>query len=90
MLHLSLLGILTLLRSQHQKGLLASVPAPAFIFLSADALGSSEDIKSWKEHAHATNTEVLANAIPSLKSGLEKQYQIQQNLLDDKHQSQAE
>ncbi|EKM52284.1 uncharacterized protein PHACADRAFT_260581 [Phanerochaete carnosa HHB-10118-sp] len=75
---------------QHQLGLFASVPAPAFVFLSADALGSPDDVQSWKEHAHAQNTEVLANAIPSLKSGLEKQYKIQQRLLSDKRQSQAE
>ncbi|KAI8980779.1 GMC oxidoreductase [Trametes punicea] len=75
---------------QSKKGLFASVPAPAFVFLSADALGSLEDVRSWKEHAHAKSTEVLANAVPSLKSGLEKQYKIQQQLFDDKNQSQAE
>ncbi|CDO78110.1 GMC oxidoreductase [Trametes cinnabarina] len=75
---------------QHKQGLFASVPAPAFVFLSADALGSPEDIRSWKEHAQAKNTEFLASASPSLKSGLEKQYKVQQQLFDDKYQSQAE
>ncbi|OSD00955.1 GMC oxidoreductase [Trametes coccinea BRFM310] len=75
---------------EHRKGLFASVPAPAFVFLPADALGSPEDIRSWKEHAQAKSTEVLADVIPSLKSGLEKQYKVQQQLFDDKVQSQAE
>lgn len=75
---------------QHKMGMFATVPAPAFVFLSADALGSEDDIKSWKDQAHAQNTEVLANTLPSLKSGLEKQYAIQRKLLNDKHQSQAE
>ncbi|KAF7798260.1 hypothetical protein EIP86_009477 [Pleurotus ostreatoroseus] len=75
---------------QHQKGLLATVPASAFVFLSADALGSEEDIKSWKEHAHAQCTDSFANVVPSLRSGLEKQYEIQQSFLDDKKHSQAE
>lgn len=66
------------------------MPAVAYIFLTADKLGNAENVKSWKDHAHARSTEVLANTIPSLKSGLEKQYAIQQRLLDDKHEAHAE
>jgi hypothetical protein len=71
-------------------GLFAAIPANPFIFLSADALGSKEDVKSWKECAHIQNTDTVAKDIPSLRSGLEKQYLVQQRLFDDKNQSQAE
>lgn len=76
--------------SKNRKGLFASVPAPAFVFLSAHALGSEDEISSWKSRAHVRYTDVLANTVPSLKSGLEKQYKIQQSLFSDKNQSQAE
>lgn len=71
-------------------GLFATVPAPAFVFLSADALGSEEDIASWQAQALVQNTEALANSVPSLKAGLEKQYKVQQKFFADKKQSQAE
>lgn len=75
---------------KQRKGFFSSVPAVAYIFLTADKLGNPDNVKSWKDHAHARSTEVLANTIPSLKSGLEKQYAIQQRLLDDKHEAHAE
>ena len=71
-------------------GMLAAVPAPASVFLSANDLGTQEEVASWQERAHAQNTEVLANTKPSLKAGLEKQYEIQRKLFANKRQSQAE
>lgn len=76
--------------SKYNLGLFATVPAPGFVFLSAKALGTQEDLTSWQEHAHAGLTEVLANSVPSLRSGLEKQYKVQQKLFADPRQSQAE
>ncbi|TBU53003.1 GMC oxidoreductase [Dichomitus squalens] len=72
------------------KGFLATIPAQAFVFLSADALGSPEDVAQWRAHAdtHCTNT--LAKVLPSLRSGLEKQYAVHRQLFDDKEQPQAE
>lgn len=71
-------------------GLFATIAAPAYVFLSADVLGSKEDVASWQDHAQVRNTEVLANVVPSLKAGLEKQYAVQQRLFAHNQQSQAE
>lgn len=78
------------LSSKDRKGLLAAVPAPGFIFLSAKDLGTDEEVKSWQARADVQNTEALAKVKPALRSGLEKQYRIHQRLLQDKNQSQAE
>ncbi|PAV21553.1 alcohol oxidase [Pyrrhoderma noxium] len=72
------------------RGLLTFVPAIGFTFLSGGTLGNKEDIKSWRERAHASYTESIAKAIPELKSGLEKQYKIQQQLISDDKQPIAE
>ncbi|KIP05965.1 hypothetical protein PHLGIDRAFT_128561 [Phlebiopsis gigantea 11061_1 CR5-6] len=83
-------------RKKHEElyrfnmGMLAAVPAPAFVFLPADALGTKEEVASWQGRAQAQNTEVLANTVPSLKAGLEKQYEAQRRLFAHKKQSQAE
>ena len=79
-----------MLISKFNMGMLAAVPAPASVFLSAGTLGTQEEVASWQERAHAQNTEVLVNTVPSLKAGLEKQYEIQRKLFANKRQSQAE
>ncbi|EKM52238.1 uncharacterized protein PHACADRAFT_260475 [Phanerochaete carnosa HHB-10118-sp] len=75
---------------KRQQGLYATIPALAFAFLSADALGSPEDIASWQAHAYAECTDALAKVQPALRSGLEKQYAIHRKLFADKEQAQAE
>ena len=76
--------------SKECRGLLTFVPEIGFTFLSGETLGNKEDIKSWRERAHASYTESIAKAIPELKSGLEKQYKIQQQLISDDKQPIAE
>ncbi|KAF8965919.1 alcohol oxidase [Flammula alnicola] len=74
-----------------QKGLLSSVPAPGFIFLSSKDLGTPEDIRAWQEKAdvHSTN-HLEAQTSPALASGLQKQYELQKSWLTQEHLAQAE
>ena len=76
--------------SNYQMGLLASVPAPGFIFLSADALATKQDVASWAARAHANNTQVLDKVVAPLRPGLEKQFEVQKRLFADKTQPQGE
>lgn len=76
--------------SKDKRGLLTVPPVQGFVFLSADALGTPQDVANWQDHAHARCTEALAQTHPALRSGLEKQYQIYQKLYADKKQAQAE
>ncbi|EJD00188.1 alcohol oxidase [Fomitiporia mediterranea MF3/22] len=77
------------LYKQHQ-GHLAYGPISAHIFLSAKQLGTSEDISSWECQADSAFTESLAKAMPSLKPGLEKQYSLQRQFIEDNAQAVAE
>ena len=76
--------------SKQRRGLYASVPAQAFVFPSAEALGTPQDIARWQAHAHAECTAALARVQPALRSGLEKQYAIHRRLFVDRTQPQAE
>lgn len=75
---------------KERQGLLTFVPALGFTFLSGETLGDKKDIQAWRDKAHASYTESIARAIPELKSGLEKQYQIQQRIITDDTQAIAE
>lgn len=66
------------------------IPVPAYIFLSAEHIGTDLDVRNWQEHMHAQSTETLAKVNPALRSGLEKQYAIQRELFASKEQAQAE
>lgn len=75
---------------EEHSGLLATVPVPAFVFPSADFLGNRSDINAWKEQAKAQCTDSLARAVPALRAGLDKQYEVLRKLLSDEHQVHAE
>lgn len=60
------------------------------MFIPADALGPKEDIAAWQRQAEARNIDALAKTEPSLKSGLQKQYEIQKKLFADSRHPQAE
>ncbi len=68
----------------------AQIPSSAYIFLSAQHLGSDQEVLSWQEHMHSQCTESLAQVNQALRSGLEKQYAIQRELFASKEQAQAE
>ncbi len=75
---------------EKRAGAFASGPPTAFLFVSADQLGSDWDLKRWQDHMHAGCMETLAKVNPVLRSGLEKQYAIQRELFASKDQAQAE
>ena len=75
---------------EKKEGLFASIPPRAFVFIPAPALGTEEEIASWQRQADVRNTDALAKVIPSLRSGLQKQYDIQKKLFADPHHPQAE
>lgn len=75
---------------EKQAGFFAMIPASGNMFLSAEHIGSDEDVHNWQEHMHSQSTETLARVNPALRSGLEKQYAIQRELFASKEQAQAE
>lgn len=75
---------------KEQRGHLSYGPAAAFLFASAKQLGASDTINSWEDHARAKYTDSLAKAVPSLRTGLEKQYKFQEKFISDSNQAQAE
>jgi hypothetical protein len=72
------------------KGFFVSSFSQAYVFPSADVLGTKTDIENWKAHSKTQCTDVLAKTHPALASGLRKQYKIHQKLLNDREQPQAE
>ncbi|EKM50948.1 uncharacterized protein PHACADRAFT_212858 [Phanerochaete carnosa HHB-10118-sp] len=52
---------------EKKEGLFASTPPGAFIFAPASALGTKEEVESWKRQAEARSTDALVNAIPLLQ-----------------------
>lgn len=78
------------LYKEKQAGMFAQIPSSAYIFLSAQHLGSDQDVLSWQEHMRSQCTESLVQVNQALRSGLEKQYAIQRELFASKEQAQAE
>ncbi|GJE97030.1 GMC oxidoreductase [Phanerochaete sordida] len=59
-----------------QQGLYAAVPAQAFAFLPARALGAPDDMARWAADARAACVEAVARAPGALRAGLERQYAV--------------
>ncbi|KAF8645763.1 hypothetical protein AX16_007630 [Volvariella volvacea WC 439] len=74
-----------------QKGLLATIPAPAFLFLSSYHLGTEQEVKAWQEAADRNSKANLSNnTLSILRKSLEKQYNFQRQWFFDKNHAQAE
>ncbi|KAF9461105.1 alcohol oxidase [Collybia nuda] len=74
-----------------QKGLFAAVPAVAFLFASANHLGTKENVVQWQAQADVYSTKSMAAVgIPVLREGLNKQYEINKRWFLDEAHPQAE
>lgn len=45
---------------EKKEGLFASIPPRAFVWVSAPALGTKEEVESWERQAEARNIDALA------------------------------
>ena len=70
---------------------MSSVPAQIFAFLPSKAFGNTSDVSRWQEKAD-TYAVVDSNALvePTLRQGLQKQYELQKRWFADPKQAQAE
>ncbi|KAH8096772.1 GMC oxidoreductase [Cristinia sonorae] len=70
---------------QQQQGILAGIPSSVFAFMPGNVIGTAADTKKWKELTHLTGSapEVFANTKPSVKKGIEKQYEILSRWIDN-------
>ncbi|PPQ96418.1 hypothetical protein CVT26_005097 [Gymnopilus dilepis] len=76
---------------KEQKGLLSSCPAPAFIFLSGQHLGNDKDLASWEQKAsEQVALHVDASKYPTVRKGLQKQYNLQKSWFKNDGLAQAE
>ncbi|KAF9460009.1 alcohol oxidase [Collybia nuda] len=74
-----------------QKGILAAVPAVAFLFASSGHLGIKENIAEWQAQADAHSKKTMtAISAPEVREGLKRQYEIQKRWFSDETQPQAE
>lgn len=77
--------------SKSHKGLFATVSAVAFLFASAENLGTKEKVAAWQAQADVHSTKAMAaTSIPALKEGLKKQYDLHRRWFSDNAHPQAE
>ena len=71
--------------------MLSSVGAQAFAFMPLQSVATDAELEEWKNKADAQAiVDNNAAIIPSLKQGLNKQYEVQRRLFGDKEQPQGE
>lgn len=71
--------------------MLSSAGAQAFAMLPIQAIATDAKVEEWKNQADAQFIiDSNAATIPSLKKGLNKQYEVQRRLFDDKNSPQGE
>ncbi|KAF8516786.1 alcohol oxidase [Gautieria morchelliformis] len=71
-----------------QKGIFASSPGSLLAFLPAKAFGNESDVQRWVSQASmAITPEIFASTHPTVKRGIEKQYDIMRRWIDNPEHS---
>ncbi|CAL1710572.1 unnamed protein product [Somion occarium] len=70
---------------KQQKGILAGIPSSLFAFFPAKAFAGTEDIQRWKSLSSISGSppEIFEKTKPSVKRGIEKQYELLRGWVDD-------
>ncbi|TCD64226.1 hypothetical protein EIP91_004361 [Steccherinum ochraceum] len=71
-----------------QEGILAGIPSSVFAFMPGDVIGSLDDVKRWKQLSSISGytPEIFETTQPTVKAGIEKQYDILARWIDDPEQ----
>jgi len=70
---------------KQQQGILAGIPSSVFAFMPGNVIGSEEDVKKWKSLSSIEGSapEIFEHTKPSVKKGIQKQYEILSKWIDN-------
>ncbi|TCD61101.1 hypothetical protein EIP91_009038 [Steccherinum ochraceum] len=71
-----------------QEGILAGIPSSVFAFMPGNVIGSLDNIKKWKQLSSISGStpEIFETTKPTVKEGIQKQYDILARWIDDPEQ----
>ncbi|KAJ8083481.1 hypothetical protein PM082_009355 [Marasmius tenuissimus] len=73
-----------------KKGLLASVPAPAYVYVPADKLGNEKDVSKWIGQLRDAEKLIHPDTPESVKKGIRRQYELLEKVWKDERTVQGE